>query len=477
MTINTQAIESQNFDVYACLPFVELANEASIQIGPIIFWPCSKSEEFLTRELQISFHAYLDKIRLIRTKSNGEKGTFVNTGSLSLKEMTCISVAKDIPKNLREFLLIDSLYLLYFACTFRDLYYGQKIVPFNPLRKLIPATEEFLMEKRTWEEANIYESDREETVRLLTIDSEICHALGKALNGIYLPLTHQVSPELIQSYKRLVRSVRYLVDRFFLRFVNLFKEGLNFSEEIFEPEDVIFLASSFETLFNIDDSQNTASDFKHKLRPLLHLKYSQPVETFWKWVDDFYHVKRRILDGETFLNPSFCLNPNFEVSHIQLGIKLFVYSVYYFLFKYKLIQSTYEDSYTPPDFKWIHPEEVLLFFWSEESVLEKISFFLKQAEKGTLKDEMIADLNLLTFLFVSLYDRYYLSDYVNKGGVEGIQFLASPLSSLVREGNSILEALRRMNSVDPKPAILQVIHPYFYDVLQDRLQEKKMKRT
>lgn len=465
-------VASQNYLLFAYLPFVELAHESMIQFGPVIFWPASKSEEFLPQHLHSSFNDYLQVVGQIKARSNGHDNMLINTGQLNPKRTTCISIATDVPEEIREFLLIDSLYLLYFACTFRNLYYGQEIPSFNPFRKIAPAYEGFIKDKENWANLHIHETDREESVCLHIIDPEICQGLGKALESIYLA-TSTEDKEFIQAYKRLVRSIRYLVDRFFQRFVNLFGKGLHFSEEIFEPEDVIFLASSFESLFNLDGSQATAADFKHKLRPLLHLKYSRPVEIFWKWVDDFYDVKRRILHGDTFLDPLFRLNPNFEISHILLGIKLFVYSVYYYLFKYQLLESTHVDAYTPPDFKWIHPEEILLFFWTESSVLEKVNLFINQSEQGQLKDEALADMNLLTTLFVSLYDRYYLSEQIKGEGI--VRFIPSPMAELNKEGGNILEKLKQMNEKDPNSVFLQHVHPYFTGVLEDRLAEKKLR--
>jgi len=464
-------VASQNYHLYACLPFVELAHEAMIQFGPVIFWPASKSEEFLPHGLHSAFDEYMQEVGQIKALSNNIDRQLVNTGMLTPKGTTCVSIAEEIPVEKREFILIDSLYLLYFACTFRNLYYGQEIPSFNAFRKMIPASQEFIMVKQNWKDLHIHETDREETVCLHIVDPEICHGLGKALEAIYHPSATE-DQEFIQGCKRLVRSIRYLVDRFFQRFVNLFDKGLNIPEQIFEPEDVIFLASSFESLFNIDNTQEAPADFKHKLRPLLHLKYSRPVEIFWKWVDDFYEVKRRITHGDTFLDPLFRLNPNFEVSHILLGIKLFVYAVYYYLFKYQLLQSTHVDPYTPPDFKWIHPEEILLFFWTEASVLEKINLFIKQSQQGPLKEESLADMNLLTTLFVSLYDRYYLSEQLKGEGI--VRFIPSPVASLTVDGIPILEKLKQMQTTDPQSTFIQFVHPYFVNALEDRLKERKL---
>lgn len=467
-------VGSQNYLLYACLPFVELANESMIHFGPVIFWPASKFKEYLPDHLHASFHDYLEVIGQIKARSNDSDSGFINTEKLDLRRTTCVSILADVSIELREYLLIDSLYLLYFTSIFRHLYYGQEITSFNAFRKMIPAHEYFIKDKGNWESLSIKETDREETISLHFIDPEICQGLGVALESIYLATGSQ-DKEFIQGYKRLVRSIRYLVDRFFQRFVNLFGKGLHFSEEIFEPEDVIFLASSFESLFNLNSNQSTAADFKHKLRPLLHLKYSRPVEIFWKWVDDFYEVKRRILQGEIFLDPLFKLNPNFEISHILLGIKLFIYSVYYYLFKYQLLKSTHVDSYTPPDFKWIHPEEILLFFWTEPSVLGKLNLFLKESEQAKLSDEALADMNLLTTLFVSLYDRYFLAE--QQKGEANVRFIPSSLVELQKEGVPILEELKQLQAKEPNSIIFQFIHPYFIGVLEDRLAQKKLEQS
>ncbi len=462
-------VDSQEFHLYACLPFVELAHESTIRLGPVIFWPASKSKEFLHPDVHTVFQEYMQAVGRIKARNQDKLGEFVHTMTLTPKGTTCVSIAENIPSELREFVLIDSLYLLYFACTFRNLYYGQESPSFNAFRKMIPASFNFISQRQNWENLYIEETNREETICLHIIDSEVCKGLGLALDVIYKGgTTHDAAT--IQAYKRLVRSIRYLVDRFFQRFVNLFGKGLHFPEEIFEPEDVIFLASSFETLFEIND-KHPAADFKHKLRPLLHLKYSRPVEIFWKWVDDFYEVKRRIIHGEPFLDPLFRINPNFEISHIFLGIKLFVYAIYYHLFKFHLLHSTYEDLYTPPDFKWIHPEEIILFFWTEPALLRKLSLFLKQTCQEPIKDEILADMHFLTTLFVSLYERYYLKEQLKGQGI--VRFIPSKIADLEVPGYQMIDHLKEIHQIGSKRALIEVIHPRFLQTLEDRLIGKK----
>ena len=225
---------SQSFHLYACLPFVELGHETMIQLGPVVFWPASKSEKFLTPEAHSSFQIYLESIAQIKAWNIEEK-SFVNTIKLAPQQATCVSIANNVPAELKEFVLIDALYLLYFACTFRNLYYGQEVPSFQAFRKMIPASMDFIDVKQNWEGFHIEETNREDTVCIHIIDLEICQGLGKALEAIYqLPAT-QDDPT-IQAYKRLVRSIRYLVDRFFQRFVNLFGKGLSFLKRFLNPK-------------------------------------------------------------------------------------------------------------------------------------------------------------------------------------------------------------------------------------------------
>ncbi|WP_042280162.1 hypothetical protein [Candidatus Protochlamydia sp. R18] len=453
-----------NYQIYACLPFVELAKETCIQFGAVIFWPASQYSTYLNQTEHLFFHNYIYSIGQIKAKVGNEKVEWINTIKLYPKETTCISISNQIPVSEREAVLVDALYLLYFACTFRDLYYGNEIPSFNAFRKIIPCTLDFIKTKDNWKNLYINESYREETVCIHFLDQDICQGLGKTLLTIYQSAPHE-NMATIHAYKRLVRSIRYFVDRFFQRFVNLFEKEVQFSEYLFEPEDVVFLASSFEALFDLNDQQVTA-DFKHKLRSLLPLKFTKPLELFWKWIDDFYEVKRKIIHGGTTPDPLFKLNPNFEISHISIGIKLFIYSVYYMLYRYQLIHSTHADAYTPPDFKGIHPEEVLLFFWTESSLLNKLNVYTKQFEQRSKEKELQADIHLLTTLFVSMYDRYYLHPHLNK-----INFIPSSLESILINGQQILDRLEKNRSVKNHQNLLDIVALTFSDRLKKRLAQ------
>lgn len=410
---------------YACLPYVELAHEASIQMGPVHFWPASKFEETIPVRSHSQFRSYLKTI-------GAPNGT------------TCISINQNVPSAQREFILIDALYLLYFACTFRNLYQGSEILPFEPFRKIIPGSLEFIEDSTNWKSLQIHEKEHNETICLHLFYQEMCQAFGKMLASIYF--SNSASPKEIETYKRMIRSIRYLIDRFFPRFVNVLGQGLAFSEALFEPEDILYLASAFESLFDVDE-KDPASDFKHKLRPLLHLKYSKPLEVFWKWVHDFYSVKRSIVHGGNNPDPLFKANPNFEVSHVLIATRLFIYSVYSLLFKSQLLDSKNSDPFTPPDFKWIHPEEVLLFFWTEVSLLRKLNLFIPQLISGSSRqNELHCEVLFLTHLFITMQERYFRKDVSS-----GIKFIPAPhqqIDGFMTHLLKVLESLPKNHLLD-----------------------------
>lgn len=421
------------YSIHACLPFVEIADESKLNLGPVTFWPGSKFPHYTDKNSQQIFKEYLDSAAQIKTQNN--KNQWLDTSFLSPEWMTFISISDSVPFEQKDALLIDSLYLLYFICTFRNLYYGNEIPSFDAFRKLIPATAEFINNKSNWNHNHIHEIQREETVCIHTLDHPICESFGKILNEIY---TAQDSSEATE-YKRIVRAIRYVVDRFYQRFVNLFDHGLEFPSSLFEPEDIIFLSAAFESLFDIND-KHPGADFKYKLRPLLHLKYSIPVEFFWKWVDDFYEVKRKIVHGGLNPDPLFRLNQNFLISHISIGIKLFIYSVYTMLMKNNLLTPLKQSSeHTPPDFDWIHPEEIILFFWTENDLLNKLNLFLiKLVEEKTNQEELFADIHFLGTLFISMQNRYNKKKNHNE-----IKFIPSNLEEIKKDADNILLSLAK----------------------------------
>lgn len=463
MSVPTCSTYLECYKLQACLPFVEIGSETIIRLGPVIFWSASNAKDLLNSEENNSFQHYLYSIAQIKARKRADIKEYIDTVRLNPETTTCISIHRDIPAEEQEFVLIESLYLLYFACFFRNLYFGNEVVSFNSMRKVIPASAEFIAVKENWSGLHINEANREEILCVYVGDPDIFSALGQALEHVFLSPKGQET-QIIQESKRMIRSIRYFIDRFFQRFVNLFERGLNFPEELFEAEDLIFLSTSFETLFNIDE-KDSAADFKHKLRPLLHLKYGSPVECFWKWVDDFYTVRHRIILGDTILNPIYCFNPNFEIPHLSLGIKLFIYSICYKLCRNHLMPSIHQDQYSPPDFKWIHPEETLIFFWTETNLLRKLSLFLlqvQQTDQLQQRSELYAEIGLLSRLFVKFFEEYHERKFEST-----IRYIPIPLHEIKDYGNQILKLLDAEKADSP---LFETLDPHFKDDLILRLK-------
>ena len=453
-------------EIYGCLPFVELASETIIKMGPVSFWPASQLLEQMNLENSSIFKEYLQSIAKIKATSEKEEqksNRFIHTATLDIKEMTFVLISAEVPKEQKDLAVIDSIYLLHFACTFRNLYYGNEILSFEPFKKMVPASIDFISSKSNWQHLHLLESKREASVCIHLFDQEIYQGLGKALAAIYIQKNF-LHIETIDHYQCLIRSIRYLVDRSGKKFINLIDKGLHFSQRLFEPEEILFLSASFESLFNISETRS-AEDFKHKLRPMLHLKYSKPVEIFWSWVDDFYALKRAVVHQGSSPSPLFKQNPNFEISHVTLGIKLFVYAVYYKLFEYKLITPIHSNHYAPPDFKWVHPEEILLFFWTESSLLKKLNIFIKRAQANQDDSELLIEISLLCDLYLSMYERYYL--HPNQ---DFVHFHPSPLSQTKGDILQILEVIEQQKE-KMKKNLLATIPKNLIAILKDRLSE------
>lgn len=400
-------LENNYWTLHACLPFVELNREQGITLGPVHFWPSSEFKRFTPQSLRPSFEKYIESMREIKAYILEEKKKLISTVKLPLNVMTCVSFNPAIKKENFDSLLIDAIYLLYFATTFRNVYYAHEVPKFEVFTKFLPANEAFIKDSHNWSRLHISETKREEVACIHWLENDICQALGHALQIAY---DHEKADDPQKDFAiRLVRSIRYFVDSFLKKFENLLEKELTLPSSLFQAEDLLFLGSSFDALLLLDPKQSP-SDFRQKLRPMLHLKFSKPLELFWKWVEGFYALKAQLASGHTNIDHLFRANSNFEASYSYIGMKLFVYTVYYKLFKYKFIPSKELDLFTPPDFKWIHPEELLLFFWEEETILKKIAMLFVQLDFEKKQEENLVDLQFLSKMYVNLFQKLLRKD-------------------------------------------------------------------
>lgn len=358
--------------LFAALPYLELAHEKSIQLGPVLFWPISRYASHIDPKDHEAFRQQIHSIEGIDT---------------------CVSIDEAVDPNQRETVLIEALYLLYFICIFRNVYYYTEIPPFDAVRGIIK-----LSKKEEWA-LDAFEIDKNKLLCISYLEEEIGEGLGKAFSSAYL------KPDSNTPFaKRLLRAIRFFVDRYIPRLMSLGTMESSFQKHVYEPEDFLLLSMSFEALFELNH-QHPAADFKQKLRPLLHLKYSRPLELFWKWIEQFYESRYAIVHGNIHRAALFTANPNFSVPIVTIGSQLFIYSVYYSLLAHNLINALEVKSTFPPDFKWIHPEKVLLFFWTEIHLLQKIHFLLQQWKEHSTHTELKDEIHFLARLFMAMQER------------------------------------------------------------------------
>lgn len=160
----------------------------------------------------------------------------------------------------------------------------------------------------------------------------------------------------------------------------------------------IFLALGFEALFDLNPQLPTP-DLRQRLRPLLHLKFSQPIELMWKWVEQFYAIKTSLHKRSHDVRLLFLENPNVSAPLLLIGQKLLIYALYDTLFLNRHLSGVEGTASTPDDFKKIHPENVLLFFWSEEMLLRKIT--LLEIQHDTQANDK--DLQLLKAIWKKMH--------------------------------------------------------------------------
>lgn len=410
---------SQDFQVFACLPFITLAKEKSIHLGPVIFWSASSYREFIPEDRQEAFITYINSIGQIKALVDQAGHQLINTLKVSPEELTCISIDIKIAESQKQALLIDALYLLYFACTYRSLYFGNEIPSFNGFRKIIPASIDFIEDKANWKTLFIKENSREDLICIHQPDDHTCLGFATILSEIYH--SYSQTEEQIEAPKRFVRALRYFIDRLFPGFVNLVSKGLEIDEDQNKAEDLIFLGASLEALLDINQEQPQA-DFKYKLRLILHFKFARPLELFWKWVDEFYETRKKFIHSGYSPDSYFHANPNFVIPLNFIGIKLFIYAVWQIL-----------QTQLPPkeiDLKPLPAEEIFLYFFTEESLLRKIERYLELLQEDPSEKELAKDIHNLASLFVKMQQKNFTQ--------HGIKFIPTPASEVLESSKKIL---------------------------------------
>lgn len=262
----------------------------------------------------------------------------------------------DLPEDQVHQLLLHSLYLLFFSCNAHKIYNGE--TP-DPLRSFFQRQE----------------SQQKTEILKEAIDPQIFPAFSQLLFFAYT-----VGEKRGIESKKIIQSICLLLDRY-----------------LAEPEDwkypdwhhYINLSIGFETLFDLNPADPSA-DLRQKLRPLLHLKYSRPVEILWKWINHFFMARFLFQKGQSPKISQFIENPNVRSPLYLIAEKILIFSIYDLLFQWHLSLGIAGTISTPDRFARIPPERILVYFWTVETLEKKITLLTLQEEESTNKDlEMI----------------------------------------------------------------------------------------
>lgn len=225
----------------------------------------------------------------------------------------------------------DALYCLYFA-TYAHQLYENRDTPLFPRNEIL-------------------------TINAEAIDYEVLKALGELLKRKYI----DKDPEATS----LLQSILYFVDR-------------DMSHNL--RVKLLMLSLGFQVLLKLNP-QFPEAGLRQELRPLLHMKFSKPIELLWGFVDQFYRSLKKALDGLLDERPYFDQNPNIHIPLDIVAEKLLIYTIYEKLFRSKLIKGHEGFPTTPDDFQHIHPETVMLFFWPQDTLIKKFSLFEMPGEQ------------------------------------------------------------------------------------------------
>ncbi|HVZ80741.1 MAG TPA: hypothetical protein VHE12_08080 [bacterium] len=427
----------------ATLPFVEIGDKDFIDFGDVIFWRGSSYKEFLPAESHQLFIKYVEHHGTFIAFEAGTNNKFITKKQLP-QNITCISVSKRYfallsEAKLKDF-VYDAIYLLYFFSNFHKfrLHSSECL---NPFLKIFPAGKSYLDSENAWSLQFNFESQTEDPVKITVppYSEELFQAGGKLLARKYFSENPKFSA-------RAINSVRFFSNGFFDKFRQPRKYYFS------NPEDTAALAACFESLFDLhqddEDKSGTVAKFKNRLIRLFSLEDDEiPRAILTSWANGFYNLRSRIIHGDESFNFSFRDNPNFEISHIQLAINIFLVSIYYELIGFGFIEPRLSgDSWLKKDF--------LVYFWPQKELLVSILSCLKKLAN--------ADYQKISFEIEKLYQLidWYCDIYGEVDSFRpGVKFIETPKKDLDLIIPQIEKLLNNTISISNKTIPIKEIYP------------------
>ena len=428
----------ENHQPLACLPYITMDDVDAVDMGPLRFCCGAACQEQIPKKLL------------------GALGSDVNG-------ITLISIDRSVPKELHQDVLGDAVCLLFFLYNYRTLLRKGEAPRLDLFTSIIPIHDQ---ESRDYSKVNYDAASSKVVIR--EFEKTLAEGLGKALTDAYA--LRELSEAQSERAMRVIRSVRFFVERFYPQLNDLTWHGAIDQSSLWESEAAVYLALSWESLLNID-RRHPEADLKHKLRPMLQLKYAAPVEVLWKWVDGFFEIRAKVVHGQQMGTGLFTANPTMSLSHVFLGFKIFVYCIHDQLYKMGYLNATEDCGPDQPlDYPGIGCREVLVFFWSEEALLFRIRKALKSLQKTPGHEELRGDIKLLTQVYVYLAQNYLFGkpDHIeiHKDQQDSIEetvykvLHVAELPNQVTEADDFSRAAKELMDPDFIPSLRRRLYPF-----------------
>jgi hypothetical protein len=370
------------FNVYACLPFLNIHGLGHFRFGPLLFWSASECGQFLDPSLSGPCRSYLHSLRCFKDVRNGCEVTLPN---VELDSICCVSIDSSIPEDQQHQLFLDGLYALYFCTFYKSLYVGSELPDIAPLGQYVLINDSILENFKNGQSLKGNEGacsavkplidcrlfDRALAITDLQID--LMNALGRGLDQCYLPDIPKI--ERLDGEK-IIRSIRFFINGLFDHsgcIGTQFGQKMGVSDSIrgMGPEGILFIYMAFDCLADLED-QHAASKLKQELRATLNLRYAQPIEALWKWVDQFFKLKDWALYSVEHPELIFRGNSSLPIGVISYAVKLFIFMVMSRLFKAKFVDQVEMEKMGIPKVPWIARPNVIAYLWEPEVLMNQL---------------------------------------------------------------------------------------------------------
>jgi len=413
-------------EIQATLPLVKLTCDDALEIEPVIIWKASEYEKYLKPAAQKLFHDYIENcVSPINARTViKNKVEDICLDRIPFENITCISLDKQYSVHFNDYqkndIIYDVIHLLCFlsnthgVCDIRM----QNINNLDAYRQLRLTNNKTLSKRENWGASSWFFCNIRLQAELSTFDKGLLNCFGKILLTKFLTANPRWA-------RRIIRAIEHF------DYIFVGRDRVYQIDYINQPNDVVFLSMALESLIDVHfaspDMRDTTKKFIYTLSNIINLKYEEPQKLFNQYLDEFYNLRSRIVHGDEIPTMMFKGNPHIDISYIELGMRIFIYSLKWQLSSHACLEPKYSDL-------WLSStEDIHRYFWTKKALLKEIlRLFLQVLEKKEdirHKLDEVTEWVELARIYISLfYDRNDLK--MNTGKVDA-QEIEKDISQIV----------------------------------------------